>query len=190
MIPLPYKLLAIVALCAASAFGLHAWTASLVSQGDTAGYNRRAAEDAAAIAQQKADAASTLAIETAKTTAAEKALAQATQKQDLQDAKHKTDTDVLAARLRALAGPAGRLRDPHAAPAGCGRGSSGAPGPATPAPADRPDDPPQAAGLLSAELSELLQSRLSEADAISAAYTSCRADAYTVRGAAQPPPHD
>lgn len=187
MITLPYKLLAIAVLCAASAFGLHTWTTSLVAKGDTAGYARRAAEDAAAIETQKNDAATTLALETAKTTATEKALQQATEKQDLQDAKHKTDTDVLAARLRALAGPAGRLRDPNAAPDGCGRGSSGAQGPTATAPADRPDDPDQAGGLLSAELSGLLQSRLADAEAISAAYTSCRADAYTVRGTAPPP---
>ncbi len=184
MIPLPYKLLA-------AALAIAALLAALFfaeQHVEGLGYDRRAAEDAAAIEKQKAEAATTLAAETEKTRLLEKSLQRATQKQDLQDAKQKTETDVLAARLRALAGPAGRLRDPNAAPDGCGRGGSSAPGADPAAPADRPDDSTEAGGLLSAELSGLLQSRLADAEAISAAYSSCRADAYTVRGTTPPPP--
>lgn len=128
-----------------------------------------------ALAKQKAEAAGLLATETARALAAERQARELRDQQEKTDAKHLKTVAVLQDRLLALSGPDGRLRDPHAQP---GRGGSGggAEGPATTGAADRPGDGAQAGGLLSAELSGLLRSRLIEADTINAAYTSCRAD--------------
>lgn len=131
MIPLPYKLLAIVLLCAASAFGLHTWTASLVAKGDTAGYNRRAGEDTATIEKQNDEAAAKLAELTQEKLTALAALAAL--KSDLEKTRE-TLQSKNAADLRArTAGP--RLQfTTQTASAGCGGGSgsatSPAPGPA------------------------------------------------------------
>jgi hypothetical protein len=143
------------------------------------GYSRAQAEATAAINQQKETAATLLATETDKARAAESALQAAKNNQEVQDAAHQKTVAGLSARLRKLAGPAGRLRDPNAA--GCGCGGGGATGPTTPAPGDRADDSAQSAGLLSAELTELLQRLAREADDINAAYSSCRGDAFAVR---------
>lgn len=143
------------------------------------GYDRAKAEDTAAINKQKAEAATTLATETNKALQAERALSHLKNLQELQDADHQKTVAGLSARLRDLAGPAGRLRDPNAA--GCGGGGSGAPGEAAPTPGGRPADPAEAGGLLSADLSGLLQRIQLEADVVNNAYTSCRADAFAVR---------
>lgn len=148
------------------------------------GYDRRAAEDAAAMARQKIEAAATLASETAKTRTAEQALSHFKNAQELKDAADQKTVADLSDRLRRLAGPAGRLRDPQAA--GCGPSSSGNPGATAATPGDRADDPSQAGGLLSGGATELLLRLTREADDINAAYTSCRADAYAVRGTAPP----
>ncbi|MDP3652409.1 MAG: hypothetical protein Q8R67_12075 [Rhodoferax sp.] len=147
---------------------------------ESRGYDRRDAEARAENERSKRKAADTLASEITKTRKAEQALQDITNTQNLKDANHAKTVADLSDRLRRIAGPAGRLRDPHAG-AGCGGGSSGAPGADPGAPGDRPADPAETGGLLSAELSGLLRERLREADDINAAYASCRADAYTLR---------
>ena len=138
-----------------------------------------------AIDTQKIEAAKTLAIETEKTQTLTDALYTAKNQQELQDAKHKTTIDTLARDLRAAAGPGGRLRDPNAA--GCGRSSDSATGDVAATSGNRADDGANGGGLLSIELTSLLSRLGAEADAINDAYTSCRADAYSVRVEALPP---
>lgn len=146
------------------------------------GADRQLAEDMAVINKQKAEAAALLASWTAKVHQVEQGLQALTNAQNLKDFDHEKTVADLSDRLRRLAGPAGRLRDPHAL--GCGAGGGSAPSEAASAPSDRPADPAEAGGLLSAELGGLLQRLTLEADTINAAYASCRADAYAVR--AQP----
>lgn len=167
------KIVAVLALLSLLAFGER-----LIER---RGYDRRALEDAAAIAQQKAEAAATLASETNKTRTAEQALQDFKNTQELQDATHQKTVADLSSRLRTLANSSGRLRDPHAP--GCGAGSGGTASEAATASGDRPADGAQAGGLLSADLSGLLQRLQLEADVVNNAYTSCRADAFAVRGA-------
>lgn len=144
----------------------------------------RATRDQAAMNKQKAQASAELAAETAKVLARERELADLRAQQEKTDADNQAKVADLDRRLRVLAGPAGRLRDPHAA-AGCGAGGGGAQGTPPAGPADRPGDGAPAGWLLSAELSGLLQDRLSKADKINLAYASCRAD---LMRRAQPPP--
>ena len=144
------------------------------------GYQRAKAEDTAAINKQKAQAADQLAAEIQKTRTAEKALQTLKNDQELKDATHQKTVASLSDRLRTLSDPSGRLRDPHAR--GCGPSGSGTPSETAPALSDRPADPAEADGLLSADLSGLLRQLTREADDINVAYASCRADAYAVRG--------
>ncbi len=144
------------------------------------GYTRAVAECTARVEKQKTDAAQTLAAETAKTRAAEKAVQELINQQDLQDATHQKTVSDLSDRLRRAAGPAGRLRDPNAT-AGCGGGGGSPQGAAASATGDRAADTPEASGLLSADLSGLLQRLTREADDINTAYISCRADSSAVR---------
>lgn len=143
------------------------------------GYSRAQAECQAATNKLKAEAAAELASLTAKTRSAEQALQDLKNTQELQDATHQKTVDDLSSRLRDLAGAHGRLRDPHAA--GCGPSGGGATSEAAPAAGDRATDDAQVGGLLSADLSGLLQRLTREADDINAAYASCRADAFAVR---------
>ena len=145
------------------------------------GYSRAQAECQAATNKLKADAAAELASLTAKTRSAEQALQDLKNTQELQDATHQKTVADLSSRLRNLAGADGRLRDPHAA--GCGDGGSNATGEAATAAGDSANDTTQTGGLLSADLSGLLQRLQLEADTINVAYASCRADAFAVRQA-------
>lgn len=149
------------------------------------GFDRAEADHTAAIERLHADAAAQLADEVNKTRSAEQALNDAKNDQELKDATHTQTIAGLSDRLRRAAGPAGRLRDPNfqsgAAP--CGRGGGGPQGEHAAAAGAGAADKPETGGLLSAELSGLLQRLNREADDINAAYASCRADAYTVRSA-------
>jgi hypothetical protein len=136
------------------------------------GYDRAKAEYTAAIDKQKADAAATLATETAKVRQAEQALQAATDAQNQKDQTHAKTIADLSSRLRLAAGPAGRLRDPHAA--GCGAGSSGPEAQAASAAGDRATDRTEAGGLVSEPLSRLLLELTASADEVNAAYASCR----------------
>lgn len=145
------------------------------------GYARAVAENEAAINKQKVAAVGLLLSETQRANAIERRLQNLKNIQEQKDATHQKTVADLSERLRSLSGPAGRLRDPNAP--GCGRGGGGTAGEATAPPGDRPTDQPEAGGLLSADLSGLLQRLTREADEINSAYLSCRADAFAVRGA-------
>ena len=134
-----------------------------------------------AIEAQKREASAMLAKETTRVAAAEHALQDFKNNQEVRDASNKRATDNLTARLRALAGPGGRLRDPHADAARPGQGGGSPNGSAPAGPGNRPDNGAEASGVLSAELTGLLQRLTIEADEINNAYISCRADAESVR---------
>lgn len=169
-----WKPIAVVILAAAMIGGYLAWASHQRGIGEaraTAAYNEK-------IEIQKKEAAAVLAKETARVAAAERALRNFKNIQEVKDANNKKITENLAARLRDLAGPTGRLRDPNA---GRGVGSSGSNGGATGGTDNRPDNGSEAPWLLSAELTRFLQQKLSEADEINLAYISCRADAEAMR---------
>lgn len=147
---------------------------------DQRGYQRAQVEATAALEEQKRQASKLLATETAKTRAAEEALRTNKLNQDKKDAQAQSTVADLARRLRQLsADNAGRLRDPNAP--SCGGGGSGTSAEAATTTGPGGEHPAHAGGLLSAELSGLLFRLASEADAINAAYASCRADALQVR---------
>ena len=149
---------------------------------DQRGYQRAAAEYTVVIAKQKAQAAQLLATETIKARKAEEALRTFKLTQDNKDAQAQSTVADLSRRLHDLATRnAGRLRDPYAP--GCGGSSSGPQRAATPAPGAGAADAAEAGGLLSAELSGLLQRLAREADEVNTAYISCRADSMGLRGA-------
>lgn len=165
------KILAVLALLAALFF------AEQYIEG--LGYDRAQAECQVATEKIKREASTELATETAKTRSAEADLQTFKNNQELKDATHQKTVTDLSSRLRNLNDPAGRLRDPQAR--GCGSGSGSAPGATAPAAGGGAADPAEAGGLLSAGLTRLLQQLHREADEINTAYSSCRADAYTVR---------
>ncbi len=148
------------------------------------GYQRAQTEDRVAMEEVKREAASTLASEIDKTRTAEQALQDQKTQQERNDADHQKTIADLSDRLSGLASRnAGRLRDPYALqPAGCRPGGGGTPRNPASAAGDRAADPTEADGLLSKQLSDLLRERTREADDINAAYASCRADAWAVRG--------
>ena len=129
------------------------------------------------IDKQKQDAADLLIKETARANAAEKALQDAKNAQEVKDVQAQKTVNALQSRLAALTVD-GRLRDPNA---GRGGGSGGPQGSTPSATGNSPDRGTEAAGLLSAELTGLLQRLQREADEINNAYLSCRADAFAVR---------
>ncbi|WP_290906255.1 hypothetical protein [Aquabacterium sp.] len=138
-----------------------------------------------AVDQQKKRAAELLATETAKARAAEDALRQFKDQQEIKDHANERTVAGLERRLAdAAAAHGGRLRDPNAA--GCGGGGGGAAAPAGPAAGDRPADDAGAGGLISVQLSDLLRSRLRRADEINNAYIACRATALNDRAAQAP----
>jgi hypothetical protein len=150
-----------------------------IRQIDQRGYDRAKAEDQAAVNQLKAEAAAALASETERVRERERAMQIQLSNQNLKDATHEKIVADLSGRIRLAAGPAGRLRDPHAP--GCGRGSGGASAdPATGADGGTADGA-ETGGLLSVPLTELLAKALRESDAINVAYISCRADSFKVR---------
>lgn len=171
------KLAAVLALLAALYFG--------EQYIEGRGYDRAKAEDMAQIEAQKTEAATTLAAETEKVRERERYLNAELANQNLKDSEHEKIVADMSDRVRRAAGPAGRLRDPHAP--GCGGGGGGPQAGAVGGSYAGATDPAQADGLLSVSLTDLLESILQESDDINAAYTSCRADAYTVRGEQLPP---
>lgn len=161
-----FFLVAIIALMAAAMGIYHA--------GYVKGDRLRSQVDQAAVDQQKAEASTQLAAETAKVLARERELADLVSKQELQDAQHQQTVAALQGRLHAAAGPSGRLRDPNIIAARCGPGGGSAPGASPGSADDRADDRTEAGGLLSAQLTEILQRLQREADDINDAYASCR----------------
>jgi hypothetical protein len=143
------------------------------------GADRQLLVDQAAADKLKIAADKRLAEETAKVRAAEQAMQEITTAQNVKDYDHEKTVADLSDSLHRAAGPAGRLRDPHAA--GCGGGGGGAQGDVAGPAGDRPGDAAQTDGLLSADLTGLLQRLQLDADHINDAYTSCRAQAIAVR---------
>lgn len=171
--------------CLLAVIALGAAALGLVHYGHSKGVAETKATYEDVISKQKLEAYLKLTAETAKTRSADLALQAFKNEQDLKDANHQTIITAMSTRMRGLAGPAGRLRDPNQA--GCGNGGGSTPSADPTAPADRANDTAEAGGLLSAELSGLLQQRTQEADVINIAYTSCRADAFKVRAASPTP---
>lgn len=171
----PTRWLMLIAAVGALALGYVAWADHQQDIGEARATERyNAAAD-----RQKIEAARVLAVEVAKVTAAQAALQEFKNQQEIKDAGNQKTVATLSARVRDLAGPAGRLRDPNGG--GCRRGGGDAPAAAAPAPGDRADDAAETGGLLSEQLTGLLQARFREADEINTAYISCRADAFAVR---------
>lgn len=150
-----------------------------IRQIDQRGYDRAKAEDQAAVNQLKAEAAATLASETERVRERERAMQIQLSNQNLKDATHEKIVADLSGRIRFVAGPAGRLRDPHAD--GCGLGSGGTPADPAASADGGTADGTKAGGLLSVPLTELLAKALRESDEINVAYISCRADSFKVR---------
>lgn len=166
------KLIALGVLLASLVAGL--WAAyNAIDQG---GFDRSEAIWKKAVADQKIEAAKTLATETGKVRAVEATLREFKRNQENTDATNKTTVAGLQRRLTSLAGPAGRLRDPNAAR--CGGSGGGAAGGAGTGDRDRDGDDPEAGGLLSPELTGLLRSQTEVADTINNAYISCRAQLF------------
>lgn len=88
------------------------------------------------------------------------------------DHDHEKTVAALSGRLRDLANSDGRLRDPNAETcgSGCCGAESGPGGDSSGGAAGRSETN----GLLSKQLSELLQERLREADEVNNAYDSCK----------------
>jgi hypothetical protein len=171
----PGRWLLIGGLLAALWLGYGAWAAHQQGIGEaraTATYN-------AAIDKQKTKAGQLLQAETDRANAATSKLIELKTEREKQDVENKSTIAALAVRLRAAAGPAARLRDPHAA--GCG--SCGGSAPATdPARAEGgAADGAEAGGLLSKQLTEFLLTQAADADQVNLAYTSCRLDALSLR---------
>ena len=143
------------------------------------GADRQLLVDQAAADAQKIETGKSLAAETAKVHAAEQSLQKLTNAQNVKDYDHEKTVADLSDRLRHAAGPTGRLRDPHAA--GCGGGGGITQGDIAGPAGDRSGDAAQADGLLSEQLTGLLQRLAREADTVNDAYSSCRAQAISVR---------
>lgn len=137
------------------------------------------------MAENKAKASKMLADETGLVLALERKLADKTTELEKAHAEKRAVTTDYERRLRSAAGPAGRLRDPNAK--GCGRGGESAASTPASGPVSGPTDPAQADGLLSAQLTGLLQRLTREADDINDAYATCRADALNLRALLAPP---
>jgi hypothetical protein len=127
--------------------------------------------------EMKAKARDKLAAETAKAGKATDELRKFKDAQELKDAQASKTVADLRQRLAAV--PGGRLRDPNAP--GCGGGGSGPQAKDTPGAQHSDPDGTQTGGLLSAELTGLLQRLQSEADEINIAYAACRGDSRALR---------
>lgn len=138
---------------------------------------RVAAQYQLQIKQLRLEHEEALRLEHERVRAAEIQLTRALRDQEKKDASTKTQVADLQRRLdAAVARNAGRLRDPN----GCGAPRQPA-GAAAPAAEHRAADRAEADGLLSAQLTGLLQRLAREADEVNAAYASCRADALRLR---------
>lgn len=165
----PYKWVAIAVAIVAALGGVGALEAHV----EGIGYDKAAHVYQASIDKQKAEAAATLASETARVRAAETALQDFTNSRNENDATNEGALSVLADKLHA----AGRLRDHNAT--GCSGPASGTQVAASSGAGGKDDS--SAGWLLSVEASDFLRGQARLADEINAAYISCRADAFKVR---------
>lgn len=132
-----------------------------------------------ALTKQKEQASALLATETAKATAATKELQDFKITQEKEDAINNQTVSILADKLHAMAGTAGRLRDPYQT--GCGGGGGSAQSQTVGGTQSGQGDGAEAGGLLSPELTQFLFTKDREADAINRAYISCRSDERSLR---------
>jgi len=123
----------------------------------------------AAIAEQKIDSAAVLAGETEKVINKDKALQEAKNKQEANDAKNRKIVSSITAELS-------RLRDSRR-----GQGGGFAAGNVASGSGDCPDNGSQASGILSAKTFDALRRLALEADEVNLAYISCRTDSETIR---------
>ncbi|MES2415088.1 MAG: hypothetical protein V4614_14875 [Pseudomonadota bacterium] len=131
------------------------------------------------VKDQMLDAAKKLAVATEEKNRAEAELRDFKAKQEKNDVENKNVAADYKRLLRDAAGSAGRLRDPNAA--GCGPGGDNVQGQGGTSNGNRAEDGAKTGGLLSKELSGLLQRLFSEADDINNAYASCRPDSLNLR---------
>lgn len=133
------------------------------------------------IEKQKTVAANKLSTETQKVADAQAELTTLRAAQETKDFQNAKDRDELAGKLRAAtAANGGRLRDPNAA-SGC-RSSGGSTNAQGPAPANGgAADRAETDGVLSTQLTQLLQRLTREADEVNDAYIACRVDGQAVR---------
>lgn len=178
IIPLPYKILAAIAIFLMLTAGYFGWRTHQRNVGATA----QKQIDELLARELKDKAANTLADETAKVRAAEKTLRAVLDAQEVQSAKDQKTVSNLSIRLRNLAAVNnGRLRDPYYAGRCGGGGNSPKDGTAASA-GDSQGNGASAGGLFSPEFSGFLLNKDDAAERISAAYRSCRAYAFAVSG--------
>ena len=175
MIPLPYKLLALVLAAAAILAAVLGYGHRQYSKG----YQIATTEANTKIDRQKLDASAVLIKETTRANTAEHALQDFKNTQELKDVDHTKTIVGLSDQLRRAAGVAIRLRDPNA-PAGCRLGSGSSTSPSAAAASVGADDTGQASGLFSAGATELFQRLTREADEVNNAFASCKAYASKV----------
>lgn len=145
----------------------------LRADGFKAGRAEAIAEMQIKIDIQKRDAAALLESETAKARALEKALRKFKDEQEVKDAHASKTVADLQRQLHAAGGPTIRLRDPNA-DSGCRPGRSAPETGVAAAPSAGSDDAAKAGGLLSVQLTDLLNRLVFEADELNVAYASCR----------------
>ena len=163
-----YRILAVLALCAALIGGYSAWHSHVKGLG----YAQAKAEYALAIANIQAGASKLLASETEKAHNTEKALRAMKDKLEIKDVANQKTIAGLSSQLR-TASSSGRLRDPQAT--SCRPSGSSAPAEDSASASIGTGDGAEADGLFSAGATELLTRLTREADEINAAYASCRA---------------
>ena len=171
----PYKWVAIAVAIVAALGGVGALEAHV----EGIGYDKAAHVYQASIDKQKAEAAATLASETARVHAAEAALQDFTNSRNENDQVNEGALDILAGKSVALRNAVDQLRDPHAA--GCGSGSGSSTSQAATGAQAGAGDGAAAGGLVSKPLSDLLFELKDAGDRINLAYICCRADIYKVR---------
>lgn len=137
--------------------------------------------------RQKAQAAQILGAETRKVLEKERLLNAAQSRIEEMGRERTEIAQGYETRLAAAAARnAGRLHDPNAA--GCRGGGAGAQDPVAARAGDRAQDGAEAGGLLSAQLTGLLQRLTREADAINDAYAVCKPDTVNLRRQLSPSP--
>lgn len=125
-------------------------------------------EDALVIEQQKKEAATTLANETAKVLAAERRNRELAAQLDRQREEQRDELDRAYDRARRDAAAAGGLRDPGRRPSGC------RPVPATSTAPGVPDEGPARGTALSSEAEQFLFEFAREADQLILDFRACR----------------
>lgn len=179
MIGLPWmRIIVVLALLTLLAAGTRKFYNDIRATAKLEGRTEAIEEMRVKIDAQKAEAAALFKAEQDKATAAERQLRAFKDEQEVKDVGARKRVDELSARLRA----AGRLRDPNApTDSGCGPSRSGPESAVAAAAGAGRDDRAETGGLLSVQLSDLLQRLLREADEVNNAYASCRPYVQRVR---------